>query len=67
MKYYVVTFTHTKIIGWLIYLKAHIDYLNKLISENKLQISGPGVGTPVRSAQLVFKVTDKDELDKERE
>lgn len=35
-----------------------------MISENKLQISGPGVGTPVRSAQLIFKITDKDELDK---
>ena len=32
--------------------------------EDKLQISGPGVGTPVRSAQLVFKVTDREELDK---
>ncbi len=64
MQYYVVTFTHTRIFGWLVYLYAHIKYLKKLIKEGKLQISGPGVGTPVRSAQLVFKVTDRDELDK---
>ena len=64
MKYYVVTFTHTKIVGWAIFLHAHVKYLKKLLKEDKLQISGPGVGTPVRSAQLVFKVTDRQELDK---
>ena len=64
MQYHVVTFTHTKIFGWAIYLHAHVKYLKKLLAEDKLQISGPGVGTPVRSAQLVFKVTDRDELDK---
>ena len=64
MQYHVVTFTHTKIVGWAIYLHAHVKYLKKLLKEDKLQISGPGVGTPVRSAQLVFKVTDRDELDK---
>ena len=63
MRYYVVTFTHTKIVGWAIYLYAHVRYLKKLLKEDKLQISGPGVGTPVRSAQLVFKVTDEKELD----
>ena len=63
MKYYVVTFTHTKIIGWAIFLHAHVKYLKKLLKEDKLLVSGPGVGTPVRSAQLVFKVTDRDELD----
>lgn len=35
-----------------------------MIRDGKLQISGPGVGTPVRSAQLIFKVTDQDELDR---
>ena len=64
MEYYVVTFTHTKIVGWAIFLHAHVKYLKKLLKEDKLQISGPGVGTPVRSAQLVFKVTDREELDK---
>jgi len=64
MKYSVVTFTHTKIVGWAIFLHAHVKYLKKLLKEDKLQISGPGVGTPVRSAQLVFKVTDRAELDK---
>ena len=63
MQYHVVTFTHTKIVGWAIYLYAHVSYLKKLLKEDKLQISGPGVGTPVRSAQLVFKVTDRKELD----
>lgn len=63
MQYYVVTFTHTKIVGWAIFLAAHVKYLKKLLAEDKLQISGPGVGTPVRSAQLVFKVTDRKELD----
>ena len=64
MQYHVVTFTHTKLFGWAVYLHAHVKYLKKLLKEDKLQISGPGVGTPVRSAQLVFKVTDRDELDK---
>lgn len=64
MQYYVVTFTHTKIVGWAVFLPAHISYLKKMIREGKLQISGPGVGTPVRSAQLVFKVTDKEKLDR---
>lgn len=63
MEYYVVTFTHTKIVGWACFLLAHVNYLKKMIKDGKLQISGPGVGTPVRSAQLVFKVTDKNELD----
>ena len=43
MKYYVVTFTHTKIVGCAIYLHAHVKYLKKLLKEDKLQISGPGV------------------------
>lgn len=64
MQYYVVTFTHTKIVGWAVFLAAHVRYLKKMIRDGKLQISGPGVGTPVRSAQLVFKVTDKEELDR---
>jgi len=64
MQYYVVTFTHTKIVGWAVFLYAHVKYLKKLLKEDKLQISGPGVGTPVRSAQLVFKVTDRKELDR---
>ena len=62
MQYYVVTFTHTKIVGWLIFLHAHVKYLKKLLAEDKLQISGPGVGTPVRSAQLVFKVHELEEV-----
>ena len=64
MKYYVVTFTHTRILGWLLYLYAHIKYLKRLIKQGKLQVSGPGLGTPIRSAQLVFNVTDKDELNR---
>ena len=64
MKYYVVTFTHTKLIGWTLFLHAHVRYLKKLIKEDKLQVSGPGVGTPVRSALLVFKVKKRDELDR---
>ena len=63
MQYYVVTFTHTKLAGWAAHLHAHVEYLNKLIDEGKLQISGPGVDTPIRSAQLVFKTTDREELD----
>lgn len=63
MKYYVVTYTHTKMVGWTTYLHAHVKYLKDLVKKGKLQISGPGVGTPVRSAQLVFTVTDPDELD----
>ena len=27
MKYYVVTFTHTKIVGWAVFLHAHVKYL----------------------------------------
>lgn len=64
MQYYVVTFTHTKIVGWALHLHAHVKYLKKLIAEDKLLVSGPGVGTPVRSAQLVFKVTDHEELER---
>ena len=64
MQYHIVTFTHTKLFGWAVYLHAHVKYLKKLLKEDKLQISGPGVGTPVRSAQLVFKETDRTELDK---
>ena len=62
MEYYVVTYTHTKIIPWAIFLYPHIRYLKKLVKEGKLLVSGPGVGTPVRSAQLVFKVKDEGEL-----
>lgn len=64
LKYYVVTFTHIKIIGLAIYLYAHVRYLKKLLKGDKLQISGLGVETPVCSTQLVFKVTDEKEFDK---
>lgn len=64
MEYYVVTFTHTKLVRWALFLPAHVSYLKKMIRDGKLQISGPGVGTPVRSAQLVFNVTDKEELER---
>lgn len=63
MQYYVVTYTHTKLVRWAIYLYSHIKYLKDLVKQGKLQISGPGIGTPVRSAQLVFNVTDRKELD----
>lgn len=33
MKYYVVTFTHTRIFGWLVFLYAHIRYLKKLTKQ----------------------------------
>lgn len=63
MQYYVVTYTHTKLFGWFMHLYAHISYLKKLVKKGTLQVSGPGIGTPVRSAQLVFNVTDRKELD----
>lgn len=35
MKYYLVTFIHTDLEGWKKYVNAHIQYLEKLISEQK--------------------------------
>ena len=42
MQYYVVTFTHTKIVGWAIYLHAHVSYLKKLLAEEKTADFRPG-------------------------
>ena len=63
MQYYAVTFIHTKLVGWTLFLYAHIRYLKKLLKEDYLQISGPGIGTPVRTAMLIFKTTDRQKLE----
>ena len=41
MQYHVVTFTHTKIFGWAVYLYAHVKYLKKLLKEDKLVAGDP--------------------------
>ena len=53
MQYHVVTFTHTKIFGWAVYLHAHVKYLKKLLKEDKLQISGPYVNNPLAGLSIL--------------
>ena len=50
----VVTFTHTKLFGWAVHLHGHVKYLKKLLAEDKLQISGPGVGTPLKTQETLI-------------
>ena len=53
MKYYVVTFTHTKIVGWAIFLHAHVKYLEKLLSEKKLRAAGVYVNNPAAGLSIL--------------
>ncbi|AYU54139.1 YciI family protein [Staphylococcus debuckii] len=64
MKYYLVTFIHTDLEGWKKYVNAHIQYLEKLISEQKLVVSGPlqDAEKGKKEAVLIFHVKNKQEL-----
>ncbi|KOR12642.1 hypothetical protein AMC75_09235 [Staphylococcus carnosus] len=64
MKYYLVTFVHTDLEGWKKYVNAHIRYLEKLIKEHKLIVSGPlqDAEKGEKEAILIFHVKDKKEL-----
>ena len=62
MQYYVVTFTHNKIVGWAIYLHAHVKYLKKLLEEKKLRASGSYVNNP-KAGLSILSVADAAEAE----
>jgi uncharacterized protein YciI len=61
MKYFIVTYIHTDVEGWKKHLAAHVAYLEKLIKDGKLRVSGPFVGTPEKSAMLILSVRNSQE------
>lgn len=64
MKYYVVRYLHTDMIGWKKHVNAHIDYLEQLIKEETLIVSGPIKDSKEgeKEAYLIFKVKDINQL-----
>lgn len=64
MKYFVVKYLHTDMAGWKKYVNAHIDYLQDLIAQDKLIVSGPFKDSKdgEKEALLIFKVKDLNEL-----
>jgi len=64
MKYYVVRYLHTDMIGWKKHVNAHIDYLEQLIKQKKLIVSGPikDCKDGEKEALLIFYVKDRNEL-----
>ena len=62
MKYYVVTFTHTKIVGWAIFLHAHVKYLKKLLDGKKLRAAGVYENNPL-SGLSILSVIDAAEAE----
>lgn len=63
MSYYTVTFLHTKLIRWGLRLPAHVKYLNQMIDDGTLQVSGPLKVARYRAAMLIFQVPNRSTLD----
>ncbi|WP_432723087.1 YciI family protein [Staphylococcus equorum] len=64
MKYFLVKFSHTDIVGWKKYINDHVRYLDTLIKDNKLITSGPLENSKngEKEAILIFYVRDRLEL-----
>jgi len=57
-KYFVVTYLHSEAGEWN---KAHADYLEKLLKDGKMVVSGPFIGTPRMSGLLILFVESRKE------
>ena len=64
MAFFVVTFTHPNEDGWRKHVMPHVEYLQTLLTDGSLKASGPFVGSPDRSAMLIFSVPDRATLDR---
>lgn len=67
MKYFVVRYLHTDMDGWKKHVNAHINYLQELVSQDKIIVSGPlkdikNTKDVKKEALLIFKVKDLNEL-----
>jgi len=64
MKYYLIRYLHTDMIGWKKHVNVHIDYLQQLIKQEKLIVSGPIKESKdgEKEALLIFRVKDRNEL-----
>lgn len=64
MKYFLVKFSHTDMVGWKKHLNDHVRYLEELIKDNKLIASGPleNYKNEKKEAILIFYVRDRHEL-----
>lgn len=63
MKYYVVTYTHTKLVRWALRSSSHVKYLHQLIDQGSLQVSGPLSVKRRRADLLIFMVENRPALD----
>lgn len=63
MTTFIVTYTHPDEGGWQTHLDAHLRWLLAESEGGRLRLSGPLVGTPMRSAMLIIEVADRPELD----
>ena len=60
MKYFVVTYIHTDIVGWKKHFPTHVFYLYKLFKDGTLVMSGPFISTPYKSVMFIL-LTDTQE------
>ena len=63
MKFFVVTMSHPDGSGWGEHVMPHVEYLKGLIEAGKLRVSGPVVGSTLRTGLLLFTVANRTELD----
>jgi uncharacterized protein YciI len=63
MAVFTVMMVHPDGEGWNAHLKAHVDYLLKILQEGKLKASGPLKGTKLRSGFLIISAADRAEVE----
>jgi uncharacterized protein YciI len=57
-KYFVVTYIHSEAEEWM---KAHADYIEKLLKDGKLLVSGPFIGARQKSGLLILYAYSREE------
>lgn len=63
MTTFVVTYAHPDEEGWQAHVGPHVEWLLAEVETGRIRMSGPFVGTPVRSAMLIIDVEDRTALD----
>jgi len=63
MAIFIVKMAHPEGDAWNTHLKQHVDYLLKLLKEEKLKASSPLKGTKLRSGFLIMSAADRAEVE----
>jgi uncharacterized protein len=61
VKFFVVTYFRSDDTAWEEHLRAHVDYLSRLLEVGSLRASGPLLGTPQTSSMLILSVASREE------